>query len=236
MPHICSRRFLVAVAIMTLSAGPVLAQQSGDDALAQNRAAAASMLERDNVANVFVDASTSSSIVLVQPDSRLVCAGAPASLRLEYTPPSPSVASVRCVTSINDSTSGIFDLDLRAIGLTRDASRILQQMGSPDIIGQATASMADIWSDEIEGSSWEGFHVEVGGGASPPHPPFSISRFQGLREGKEVYLRVAWARVGNWMFIQRVEAPLENQVAAEGLASLQFYNTLLAAQPPAAQP
>lgn len=225
------RALVVASLAFALVAAPAFAQQSDAERLTQNQAAAAAIIARDNVADHFRDASTPTSVAIVQPDSHLVCVGAADTLRLVYIPPRPNFLNYRCITSINDPAVGTFDIDLRSIGSTPEGRRMLEQIGAPNLLDLTTPQLADMWGDEIHAQPWEGFRVEVGGGASPPHPPFEIVRSQGVRDGRNVYLRVAWAHVGDWMILQRVEAPMENQVAAEGLASLQFYNALLAAQP-----
>lgn len=229
------RSFIPSIAAAVVSfvalSGAANAQQTDAERLAQNQAAAEAIISRDNVTGHFRDASTPASVVVVQPESRLVCAGASEALRLVYTPPQPSIISYRCVTTISDLAVGTFEIDLRTIGYTREAQQNMARIGVRDLLDRITPSLSRAWASEIQARPWEGFRAEVGGGGSPPHPPFEIVRSQGVRDGRDVYLRVAWGRVGDWMFVQRVEAPLENQVAAEGLAALQFYNALITAQP-----
>lgn len=218
----------IALSVLALPAA-AHAQQSDAERLEQNQATATAIIARDSVFGHFRDASTPTSVVIVQPESRLACVGSSETLRLAYLPPQPNIVNYRCISTVSDPSVGAFDIDLRTIGLTPPARQLMAQIGAGDLIDQTTPSLAEMWAEQIHARPWEGFRAEVGGGTSPPHPPFEIVRSQGVRDGREVYLRVAWARVGDWMFLQRVEAPLESQVAAEGLASLQFYNALLAA-------
>lgn len=238
-------RALTAFIVAFAFAGIAHAQEAPADtperaaALARNHEAAAAIIARDNVAGRFVDASTADAMILVQPETRLICTGTPDTLRVSFAPPRPSIVSARCFTHVEGEALGTFDIELLGLALVPGAAAAMSESNVGVVMQAPVHYFAEDWAQEIQGQPWSGPHVEVGGGASPAHPPYEIRRYQGVREGQPRYLRVAWANFGRWTFIQRVEAPLDNQVAVETLASLHFYNSLLASfpqQPPPSTP